>query len=226
MGTSQELLCRWQLLGAALGRGTADWDAAGIRLLRSWRRWPRAYHDTTHLAACLHHLDTVQALQPAPLHDAQAVAMALWFHDAIYWPWSPRNEERSAEWARRFLTAQQLPPAWVATVVQHILATRHGPGTPPPGDAAWLVDIDLAILGQNTSTYQAFERHVRREYFFVRRARYVAGRSAVLQSFLDRPCIYATEWFRNRYEAQARRNLVWALEALRSGQQPGQPPRS
>lgn len=220
MTRSQELSHRWQSLGAALGRGGAAWDAEGARLLRSWGRWPRAYHDTTHLAACLRHLDTVQALQPTPLHDAPAVAMALWFHDAIYWPWSSRNEERSADWARRFLTTQQLPATWIAAVVQHILDTRHGPNTPTTGDAAWLVDIDLAILGQDTSIYQAFERNVRREYFFVRRARYVAGRGAVLQSFLDRPRIYATEWFRSRYEAAARRNLARALETLRSGQRP------
>lgn len=211
-----ELLQRWRALGATLERSGPRWQAEGQRLLRHWSRWPRAYHDTHHLAACLRHLDAVQALQPTPLQDSSAVAAALWFHDAVYWPWRARNEERSAEWARDFLGAQQLPQAWVETVVGHILDTRHGLAAPPVGDACWVVDIDLAILGQDAAIYDAFERHVRREYFFVRRPRYVAGRSAVLQSFLDQPHIYTTPWFRSRYEAPARRNLARALQALRA----------
>jgi predicted metal-dependent HD superfamily phosphohydrolase len=65
--------------------------------------------------------------------------------------------------------------------------------------------------------YRQFERHVRREYFFVRWPRYVAGRSAVLQGFLDRQRIYGTDWFQSRYELQARSNLSNALKALQDG---------
>lgn len=142
------------------------------------------------------------------------MALALWFHDAVYWPWSAHNEERSADWAARFLRAQTLPAALVDTVHQHILDTRHTPG-PLTGDAQWVVDIDLAILGQDDKVYRLFERNVRREYFFVRWPRYVAGRSAVLQGFLDRPRIYGTDLFGQRFEVQARTNLTQALNALK-----------
>ena len=70
---------------------------------------------------------------------------------------------------------------------------------------------------KNPVVYDRFERNVRREYFFVRRPRYIAGRSAVLQSFLDRPRIYGTDWFFARYEAAARQNLTHALAALHGG---------
>ena len=207
-----ELLARWQALGQALARDTPAWRREGRRLVRNWSRWPRAYHDTTHLHACLRHLQAVRA----HLADPHAAELALWFHDAIYWPWSGRNEERSADWAVRFLRAQQLPDATVHAVHQHILDTRHQPG-PLTGDAQWVVDIDLAILGQGAAVYRAFERNVRREYFFVRWPRYVAGRSAVLQGFLDRPRIYGTPWFHGRYEDAARANLARALQALQAG---------
>jgi predicted metal-dependent HD superfamily phosphohydrolase len=65
--------------------------------------------------------------------------------------------------------------------------------------------------------YRQFEANVRREYFFVRWPRYVAGRSAVLRGFLERPHIYATSHFAQRYETQARLNLSHALDALASG---------
>lgn len=213
---SAELLAHWQSLGQALGQDTSAWRAEGRRLVLSWAHWPRAYHDTTHLWACLRNLKAVQEHQPEALGDPHAIALALWYHDAIYWPWSAHNEARSADWAARFLQSQGQPATLVQTVHQHILDTRHTPG-PLAGDAQWVVDIDLAILGQNDTVYRQFERHVRREYFFVRWPRYVAGRSAVLQGFLDRPRIYGTGWFQARYEAQARINLGNALKALQDG---------
>ena len=69
----------------------------------NWSRWPRAYHDTAHLHACLQHLHAVQHDLPGVLHNPAAMALALWFHDAVYWPWSAHNEERSADWAREAL---------------------------------------------------------------------------------------------------------------------------
>jgi predicted metal-dependent HD superfamily phosphohydrolase len=216
---SAELLAQWQSLGQTLGRDTPAWHAEGRRLLRSWARWPRAYHDTTHLGACLGHLRTLRAALPGALQDPTAVELALWYHDAIYWPWSAHNEERSADWAVRFLRGQSLPETLVAQVHQHILDTRHQPG-PLTGDAQWVVDIDLAILGQNPAVYDHFERNVRREYFFVRWPRYVAGRSAVLRGFLDRPRIYGTDAFHGRYEATARQNLERALAALHTPPRP------
>lgn len=182
----------------------------------SWARWPRSYHDTTHLWACMRNWHVEQDQQPAALDNPHAVALALWYHDAIYWPWSKHNEERSADWASRFILSQGLPATLAQTVHQHILDTRHTPG-PLTGDAQWVVDIDLAILGQSDAVYRQFERNVRREYFFVRWPRYVAGRSAVLQGFLDQPRIYGTDWFQERFEAQARINLSNALQALKAG---------
>jgi predicted metal-dependent HD superfamily phosphohydrolase len=213
---SAELLADWQALGQALERDSPAWRQEGRRLVLSWAHWPRAYHDTTHLWACLRHLRAVQDQQPSALDNPHAVALALWYHDAIYWPWSQHNEERSADWASRFILSQGLPATLAQTVHQHILDTRHTPG-PLAGDAQWVVDIDLSILGQSDAVYRQFERNVRREYFFVRWPRYVAGRSMVLQGFLGRARIYGTDWFYQRYEAQARANLRHALEALSEG---------
>ncbi|MBU0747196.1 MAG: hypothetical protein KKG67_10395 [Gammaproteobacteria bacterium] len=211
-----ELLAQWQLLGQALDQDTAAWRAEGRRLVLSWARWPRAYHDTTHLWACLRHWQLVQDQQPGALSNPHAVALALWYHDAIYWPWSKHNEARSAEWAVRFLLGQGLPSTLAQTVHKHIMDTRHTPG-PLTDDAQWVVDVDLAILGQSDTVYRQFERNVRREYFFVRWPRYAAGRSAVLLGFLDRPRIYGTDFFGQRFEAQSRSNLSNALKALQDG---------
>lgn len=208
-----ELLLRWSELGTSLGRAGPTWDLEGRRLLRSWARWPRRYHNTPHLRACLRHFSQVRG----ELADPHAVELALWFHDAIYWPWLARNEEKSALWATNFMRKIGSDETMREAASSHILDTRHQ-AVPHSGDAQWVVDIDLAILGQNETVYRQFERDVRSEYRWVRWSRYIKGRSAVLQSFIDRPRIYSTAWFYERYEASARNNLQAALAALSRNQ--------
>lgn len=210
------LLSRWRQLGESLGLESPTWMAEGKKLLRHWARWPRAYHDLSHLHACLNHLEALQAAEPNAMAEPHTAALAIWFHDAIYWPWKNNNEERSAQWASRFLTAQKLDPATVSRVHRYILDTRHQPGN-LTGDARWVVDIDLAILGQSEAVYREFERGVRREYRFVPWARYVVGRTAVLQGFLDRPRLFETDHFAQHLESSARDNLRKAVTALANG---------
>ena len=207
----------WAQLGQRLQKHSPSWMTEGEKLLRHWDRWPRAYHDTQHLQACLNHHQRLQIDEPHAMEHPDTVALALWFHDAIYWPWKSNNEERSAHWASKFLTLQGLPSTTVKTVHQHILDTRHQPGE-LQGDARWVVDIDLAILGQPEAVYRQFEQAMRKEYRFVPWGRYVAGRSAVLQGFLDRDRIYETDHFATRLERAARENIAMALAALANDQ--------
>jgi len=52
---------------------------------------------------------------------------------------------------------------------------------------------------------------VRKEYAWVPEPDYRSGRAAVLRSFLDRPRIFSTRAFAERYEAHARSNIQRAL---------------
>jgi predicted metal-dependent HD superfamily phosphohydrolase len=62
--------------------------------------------------------------------------------------------------------------------------------------------------------FDGYEAAVRKEYAWVPEAAWIAGRSAVLRSFLNRPFIYLSEEFRDRFEAQARENIRRSLAAL------------
>jgi predicted metal-dependent HD superfamily phosphohydrolase len=94
-----------------------------------------------------------------------------------------------------------------------VMATAHL-GADFAGDAALTVDIDLSILGQPTDVYDAFERNVRKEYWWVPKRRYCAARIRVLRSFLDREAIFHWPLFRERYESLARTNLGRAIQVL------------
>jgi len=169
----------------------------------------RYYHTVRHIDHCLAEFDLASNLAIEPAE----VEIALWFHDAIYKPHAFNNEEASADWAERFLRRHSVEPSRIARIRAHILATRHAsPAT--SSDSQLVVDVDLAILGTDEDTYREFEVNVRKEYEWVPGPIFRRKRAEILQSFLDRPCIYNTELFRDRYEAAARSNLVAAIAAL------------
>jgi predicted metal-dependent HD superfamily phosphohydrolase len=178
-------------------------------VIRGWRSFGRRYHTLDHLGACLRELDSAAHLAT----ESAEVELALWGHDVVYRTWRRDNEERSARWLERCLRFDDVAEARIMRMREHILATKHA-GTPNGGDARLVVDIDLSILGQSIAVYDAFEANVRREYWWVPRKRYVAARTAVLESFLARPAIYHWPMFRDRYEAAARANLKRALAGL------------
>ncbi len=138
------------------------------------------------------------------------LALALWFHDAIYDVQGKTNEQQSAEWAVNALSAAGAVPASQDRVWQLIMATKHDAEAAEP-DQQLLVDIDLAILGAAPERFAEYDRQVRAEYSWVPSPVYTMKRKAVLKSFLDRQHIYSTQHFRERYEAQARSNLAAAV---------------
>lgn len=162
----------------------------------------RAYHTATHIQASLALLDVHVDLAQHPAE----VELALWFHDAVYHPQAVDNEANSADWAANYLRHQQLSTAVIQRITAMILATAtHGSATTP--DTQLLLDIDLAILGQDAATFDRYHRAIRQEYAWVPQPLYDQKRRAVLQSFLNRPHIYQTTTFQARYEAIARQNL-------------------
>lgn len=87
---------------------------------------------------------------------------------------------------------------------------------PPAGDLEIIVDIDLAIFGASPDVYAVYASNVRREYSWVALDDYRAGRSRVLQGFLERGHIYNAACFRAEYEMLARENIQLELSQLRN----------
>ncbi|HET6577416.1 MAG TPA: hypothetical protein VFG66_03790 [Gemmatimonadales bacterium] len=188
---------------------TGDPETLADALLRAWAAPARHYHTTAHLVDSLTRLDESA---PAPA-ERDLVEMAIWFHDAVYDPLAGDNEERSAAWARRSLADLDVRAGTIEEVARLILLTRHAA---PPGDPAGrlLCDIDLSILGRAPAEFDAYDRRIRAEYAAVPDAVYREGRRRILATLLARQPLYATERFRERYEAAARANLRRALDRL------------
>jgi predicted metal-dependent HD superfamily phosphohydrolase len=169
----------------------------------------RYYHTSEHISAMLRHFDDAAELA----HYPYEVELAIWFHDAIYKPFSSRNEVNSAHWAKTFLLEHGYDSAGAHRVYRLIMATYHQ-GDVVANDEQLIVDIDLTILGSSKPVYEAFERHVRKEYRLVPSFIYRKKRKALLQSFLSRNYIYHLDYFRNKYEQVARENIKNALNNL------------
>ncbi|WP_310739894.1 HD domain-containing protein [Inhella proteolytica] len=191
----------WQALGAQ-GDGTA----LRAQLWAAYAEPQRRYHTQQHLLECLHTLDTVREQVP----EAAAVEIALWFHDAIYELQGKDNEARSAAWAAQALRDAGAPSDRAEQVRRLVLATRHQ-ASPQAEDEAWLVDIDLAILGAAPARFAEYEAQIRAEYAFVPEALFKTKRAEVLRGFLARPFLFSTAHFRTELEARARANLGQAL---------------
>jgi predicted metal-dependent HD superfamily phosphohydrolase len=200
----------WQRLWQQLG---ADPVPAGLfnQLLAAYSEAQRAYHTLQHLRECLAHFEAAASLAQRP----DEVELALWFHDAVYDPRAADNEERSAEWARRSILAAGCDEAVAQRVQALVLATQgHQAGDDP--DTRLLLDIDLTILGAAPARFDEYGRQIRAEYAHVPAEEFRVRRQRVLQGFLERPHIYATEVFRAALEQRARDNLARALAGLQA----------
>lgn len=168
----------------------------------------RHYHNLEHIDACLAWLDWFAG--SAQRRDE--VELALWFHDAVYEPGSADNERVSADLARRGLGALGVSAASIERITNAIIATASHEA--PVGDAALVVDIDLAILGATPRAFQRFEQQIRLEHAHVSEEAYRRGRSAVLQGFLSREHIFTTSAVATLLESRARTNLRHAFAGL------------
>ena len=181
---------------------------------------PRAYHDFMHVREVLHHYADV-AVGPGWTQPVE-VYLAVLYHDAIYQPGRKDNEALSARFAME-QPAQWLPEHGIdlLRVAELInLTARHGQFSPADFgedgfalDARHFLDCDMAILGAEPRAFDAYDRGIAEEYrghipgFLFR-----LNRKRFLKGLLARERIYLSDWFHQRYDAQARANLRRAID--------------
>lgn len=201
---------------AAISPSKSDRLAQGL-VKRYLERW-RYYHTLDHVTA----LFTLAGRHRASLEDPDAFALAIWYHDAVYRPRRTDNEARSAELLVKecspSATSDPLAvpsvPAPVVTASRLVLATAGHLAPDDLTDGPLFLDIDLAILGAPTESYQRYSEQIRQEFRWVPSAVYRVKRAEALERFLARPRIYRTAAFAE-LEAPARRNLAAEIASLR-----------
>jgi len=187
----------------------------------------RDYHSLRHIHHGLTELDDVRAQDLLSRQEADRVEMAFWFHDYFYETAAEtaertaglrrsipekNNEERSADFAADVvINRMHLGVGYAQDVERLILLTQHEKGILPEASdrkGRYMIDIDFAILGQQTRIFDRYEDAIRREYRQYPDDAFYPGRKAVVEGFLARDSIYLTDHFKNKYEKKARSNLA------------------
>ncbi|SMF61163.1 Predicted metal-dependent phosphohydrolase, HD superfamily [Alteromonadaceae bacterium Bs31] len=198
---------RWQQL--MLNLGCNENKDVFYALLAAYSEKHRYYHNSHHIKACLRHLDNTAALACRPYE----VELALWFHDVVYVPRKSNNELKSAQWAAAFLGENKCPGEVLDRVYSLIMSTLHNSPVHTE-DEKLLMDIDLSILGATDVEYDEFETAIRKEYQWVPCFFYKKKRKEILEGFLNRKQIYATDYFFSLLEEQARSNVTRAISHM------------
>ncbi|MCE1271103.1 MAG: metal-dependent hydrolase [Acinetobacter sp.] len=175
------------------------------KLIAAYSEKQRAYHTLQHLYECLVLFESIRV----NLNDAHAVALALWFHDAVYDPQAKDNELKSAELFQQYL-AQDLSVDIVQKIKRWIVATQKHASTDEL-DLQFLLDIDLAILAASPKRFEEYEQQIQKEYAWVDLDVYLIKRKQVLAHFYQTEPLYQTECFQQNFEQTAKEKLKFKL---------------
>jgi len=211
MGKNNELLDKWNKLAKELDIGANN---IYCDLLYSYMHPRREYHTLDyHIGDCLNEFESARTFILQQTDKILELQFSLWFHDVIYK--SKSDEEESAICAAETLRKYNKPEKFIDDVSRLILITKHKE-IPKKTDEKIIVDIDLSVFGKNSRKFNEYEEKIRREYYYVGQKLFAEKRIEILEKFLDknRPSIYFTDFFREKYEARARINLERSISKL------------
>lgn len=169
----------------------------------------RKYHTLNHLKHIFGELRPVEN----QLKNLHCITLSVFFHDIIYQVKKSNNEEKSAAFAKAFMEEHAKLKPFSPTVHDQIIATKHHKAT-KDSDTNFLIDADMAILGQPREVYREYTENIRKEYQIYPDFMYRKGRRKVVTQFLTTPQIFHTDFFHAKYQKQAEENLHWELTQL------------
>lgn len=169
----------------------------------------RHYHTLQHLDNLLTQLTDVKS----GIHNWETILFTLYYHDIIYNSLKSDNEEKSAILAEKRMKHLAVPNDKIELCKNQILATKSHIKS-SDRDTNYFTDADLSILGQPWEKYSLYYNNVRKEYSIYPELIYNTGRKKVLNHFLAMDRIFKTDFFYNKFEMQAKRNLTNELNIL------------
>ena len=171
----------------------------------------RHYHNLKHLYHMFQELDSFKDA----IEDIHAMEFAIWYHDIIYKSTKSDNEEKSAELAKKELKMSNFDENRIKKIEKLIISTKkHELILKENEDNAYLLDLDLSILGSDWTNYQSYIKNIRKEYKIYPKLIYNPGRKKVLSNFIEREHLFFTTRFRDRFESIARENIQREIDRL------------
>lgn len=176
---------------------------------KNYSQKSRHYHNLAHLESMFSGLDAVNVR----ISNYLNISFSVFYHDVIYDSSSKSNEEKSADFAKERLQQLNISETDISEIYHQILATKAHQNSDNK-DLNYLLDADLSILGKDLEIYIDYTRKIRKEYSIYPDFLYKPGRKKVLKHFLEMENIFKTDYFREKYEEQARKNIQWEIDNL------------
>ena len=178
-----------------------------LNLEKAYSRKLRHYHNLNHLSEMMDYYD----LYRSHLENPNEVLFAIFYHDIIYKVTRKDNELKSAQYAVTLLPDDSKLDKEL--VYNMICATQHHQHNENE-DINWLIDFDLKVLSKDWSAYKIYFEQIRKEYKIYPNFLYNPGRKKALEHFLKNEFIFQTAEFRNKYETQARENILSEISLI------------
>lgn len=183
----------------------------------------RYYHNINHVMDCLTELENFpgSCLQGFSYGDRQVVEKAIWYHDAVYNPYSKENEVNSV----KLLDGGYYNSNEKDRVINAILATAKHLETQTHNSTGYdktplyittqvMLDIDLSGFGKSWDICEKHSENIRQEYYHTEDKEFYVGRLNFLNAINKRESLYYTDYFRNKYHEQSKRNIAVEINVV------------
>lgn len=173
------------------------------------------HHNRLHVVDCLNDFYHIRYLADNP----EMIERAIIFHDIVYKPGRQDNEEASAKVAGEYLRKFGFSEEYIQQVQSLIMVTKNH-REPQTIDEKIMIDLDLSILGKGKKFYTRYTNNIKDEYKRsieqLSEKTFNQGRCDFLEEFLKRDTIFYTEYFIEKYWAQAKENMKNEYNRLKS----------
>lgn len=189
----------------------------------------RHYHDITHIQNCLAEFEAYRSdnKDNVTIDEANVVTTAIWYHDAVYNPYSKLNEFESSNLVPFSNKGPFRAVREIVILTKDHLINIDWDNLPTDAlEEEWMItaakvmlDIDLAGFGKSWEEYSHNSNHIRKEYYNTNDFDFCKGRLAFLTAMQKRQqaagTIYYTPYFNDKYNELARRNIKTDIEVTK-----------
>src|SRR5271157_4285217 len=176
----------------------------------------RHYHNINHINDCLVELENFSHPDFDKPHRT-LVESAIWYHDAIYNPYSSLNEWHSMNLVTEI--GYEMDDPFFKRVGELVIYTRrhletlefsyYGVQLKPELylPCKVLLDIDLSGFGKPWEICVKHSDNIRKEYYHTSDYDFAIGRLDFLKKINKRESLYYTDHFKRLYQEQSKKNI-------------------
>jgi len=199
----------WGTIASKYSNDTELIEKQWLEIEKCYSSERRYYHNLSHIQFMA---DLAYKYQGS-IEDIDSLLFSIFYHDIVYNAAKTDNEVNSAEVACLNMAKIGVPSAKIETCKTQIIATKSHNAS-ADNDTKYLLDFDLAILGEPAERYIEYTQQIRAEYAVYTDEEYNFGRKRAITHFLAMDRIFKTEELYLRLEQQARSNLSQERDSL------------